>query len=233
MTTIDIRQSHARRARRPTAARTGRRTLVIFGCGAQARYVLENLGSQGGLGSVALVDVVGQSQVGASVNGAVVRWTCEQALDELDPTRCRVIVAHGDNTLKLRLARTLETKGFQYFSAVHRQAMISPTAEVAAGCIINPGAVILPNAVIERHAIVHSGAVVEHDCRIGRGANLGPGAQLAGRVRVGEGAYLYTGCCVAPDVTIGPRAVVGAGAVVLKDVPEAARVVGNPAKVIA
>lgn len=205
---------------------------VIFGCGAQARYVIDNLASQDHAAPHGVVDAEGAAHLDMTINGVPVRWAYEQALQALDPQGYRVIVAHGDGTLKLRIARALESRGFRFFSAVHRQAAISPSAQIAEGCIVNAGAVVLPNVVIERHVIVHSGSVVEHDCRIGCGANLGPGVRLAGRIRVGEGAYLYTGCCVVPDVTIGPRAVVGAGAVVLKDVPEAVRVVGNPAKAI-
>jgi sugar O-acyltransferase (sialic acid O-acetyltransferase NeuD family) len=205
---------------------------VIFGCGAQARYVIDDLSSQDHAAPHGLVDVEGTAHVGTIISGVPVRWAYEQALRELNPADHRVIVAHGENGLKVRIAAALAQRRFRFLSAVHRQAAVSPTAQVGEGCIVNAGAVVLSNAALERHVIVHSGAVIEHDCVVGEGANIGPGVQLAGRVRVGPAAYLYTGSCVIPGVTIGARAVVGAGAVVLRDVPADARVAGNPARPI-
>ncbi len=205
---------------------------VVFGCGAQARYVIDNLSSQSQAVPHGLVDVEGTTHIGTSINGVLVRWGYEQALRELDPAAYRVIVAHGKNALKMRIVTALEQRRFRFLNAIHHHAIISPTAQIGEGCIVNAEAVVLPNAALERHVIVHSGAVIEHDCVIGEGANIGPGVQLAGRVHVGQAAYLYTGSCVIPDVTIGARAVVGAGAVVLHDVPDDARVAGNPARPI-
>lgn len=203
---------------------------VVFGCGSQARYVIDNLRSLGADRLLGLVDLETGSGVGQTWNGVAVRWSLDRALSELSPEGTEVIVAHGDNTLKLRVAERLAGLGFRFFTAVHAQAIVSPSAEIGAGCIVNAGAILLPNCRLERHVIVHSGAVIEHDCVLGEGANVAPGVNLAGRVRVGRGAYLYTGCMVLPKVEIGARAVVGAGTVVLGNVPEGGRVVGNPAR---
>jgi sugar O-acyltransferase (sialic acid O-acetyltransferase NeuD family) len=205
---------------------------VVFGCGSQARYVIDNLRSHGPDELVGLVDLETGAGVGQEWNGVRVRWSRDQALAELDPATCRVIVAHGDNALKCRIAEQLSQAGFRFFSAVHARALVSPSAEIGEGSIVNAGAILLPNCVLERHVIVHSGAVIEHDCVLGEGANVAPGVNLAGRVRVGRGAYLYTGSIVIPKVEIGAFAVVGAGAVVLKNVPEGGRVVGNPARLL-
>jgi sugar O-acyltransferase (sialic acid O-acetyltransferase NeuD family) len=203
------------------------RKYVVFGCGSQARYVIDNMESREGLVD-AMVDLEEGAMVGKFVNGVPVRWKLSDALSELDPDVCTVIIAHGDNALKLRLAGELSQKGFAFATAIHVRASVSPSASIAQGCIVNSGAVIMPNTVIEPHATIHSGSVIEHDCVIGTCANIAPGVSLAGRVRVGKCSYLYTGCCIIPKVTIGENAVIGAGAVVLKDVPDNAKVVGNP-----
>jgi sugar O-acyltransferase (sialic acid O-acetyltransferase NeuD family) len=205
---------------------------VVFGCGSQARYVIDNLRSQGPDELIGLVDLETGAGVGQVWNGVPVRWSRAQALGELDPKTCRVIVAHGDNALKCKVADELAAAGFEFFSAVHARALISPSAQIGEGSIVNAGAILLPNCSLERHVIVHSGAVIEHDCVLGEGANVAPGVNLAGRVRVGRCAYLYTGAMVIPKVEIGPFAVVGAGSVVLRDVPEGKRVVGNPARLL-
>ncbi len=204
-------------------------SIVIFGCGSQALYTVDNLRSQD-IDAVAIVDLEDGEMVGRDIEDVPIRWSLDDALRELDPESTRVIVAHGDNTLKMRVARTLSERGFRFVSALHRKAAISPMADIGDGCIINAGAAVMPHARIGRHVIVHGTAIVEHDCRIGDGANIAPGVSLAGRVTVGAEAYLYTGCCVVPKVSIGARAVVGAGAVVLRNVPEDISVAGNPAR---
>lgn len=205
---------------------------VVFGCGSQARYVIDNLRSRGQREVFGLVDIEGGAQVGKSVSGVEVRWDRSRALAELDSDSCEVIVAHGNAGLKRALVSELSSLGFAFFSAIHDRAIVSGSASVAAGCIVNPGAVLLPDSRLEAHVIVHSGAVVEHDCLLEEGCNIAPGVSLAGRVRVGPDAVLYTGCCVIPGRQIGARAVVGAGAVVVRDVPAEACVVGNPARSI-
>jgi acetyltransferase EpsM len=177
-----------------------------------------------------MVDLEGSGRVGESVDGVPVRWTHHQALELLDPAVCVVIVAHGNNEFKMRVAAELAKRRFAFARAVHRQALVSPTAHIEEGGIVNAGAVIMPDATLKRHVIVHAGAVIEHDCVVDEGANIAPGVMLAGRVRVGREAYVFTGSCVIPDIEIGARAIVGAGAVVLENVPEGACVVGNPAR---
>lgn len=208
------------------------RDLVIFGCGSQALYVADNLLSHGKSMPVAAVDLEGRGSVGGNVTGIPVRWSLDEALTELNPATTLAIVAHGDNALKLRVAAILQAKGFGFFTAVNRMAVISPLAKLGAGCIINAGAMVMPNAVVKDHVIVHGGAIVEHDCVVGDGSNIAPGVSIAGRVQLGRGVYLYTGCVLAPNLKIGDMAVVGAGAVVLKDVAPGRRVAGNPARAI-
>jgi sugar O-acyltransferase (sialic acid O-acetyltransferase NeuD family) len=205
---------------------------VVFGCGSQARYVIDNLRSRSAPDPDGLVDLEAGTAVGSVINGVGVRWNRERALAELDPATTEVLIAHGKNALKRELAALLSARGFRFFSAVHERASVSLDAAIGEGCIVNAGAVLLPNAELKAHVIVHSGAVIEHDCVLGACANVAPGVHLAGRVRVGDEAYVYTGAAVIPGVSIGARAVVGAGAVVLRDVPADARVAGNPARTL-
>ena len=203
---------------------------VIFGCGSQAAYVIDNLRSHGIAGLCGTVDLEGNLPVPREVDDVPVRWRCQEAVEKLDPASCQVIVAHGDNRLKMRVVAKLQERGFRFLNALHREAIVSATAQVGEGCIVNPGVVLQPRSKLEAHVIVHSGSIIEHDCVVEEGANIAPGVTLAGRVRVGREAYVYTGSSVIPGIRIGARAVVGAGAVVLEDVAEGASVVGNPAR---
>lgn len=207
--------------------------LIVFGCGSQALYVVENRRAAGLPAPVAMVDLESGSMVGAAVAGVPIRWNLNDGIGQLDPAGHEVIVAHGDNRRKIEVATLLERFGVRFASAVHPGAMVSPLAILGSGCIVNAGAVVMPQARLGSHVVLHAMSVVEHDCVLEDGANLAPGATLAGRVTVGRGAYVYTGAVVVPKCRIGAFAVVGAGAVVLRDVAEGTTVVGNPARPLA
>jgi UDP-perosamine 4-acetyltransferase len=204
---------------------------VVFGCGSQALYVLDNLLALGERWPDAFVDLEKEPGPDGKFEDIPVLGL-DEALARCHLSDTEVLVAHGDNQRKLSIAGRLASAGFRFFSAVHPSSIISPLAKLGSGCIINAGTTILPRAKIGPHVIIHSGAVVEHDCTLGAGCNIAPGAVMAGRVNVGSGAYLYTGCSIAPRVRIGDGAVVAAGAIVLKSVPDGARVAGCPARPI-
>ena len=103
------------------------------------------------------------------------------------------------------------------------------------GSFINLGATLLDNAPIRIGAEVMIGPNVQiytaahaldADERI-QGVETALPVTIEDRVWIGGGAILL------PGVTIGRDAVVGAGAVVTRDVPAGARVVGNPARILA
>lgn len=204
---------------------------IIFGSGSQAIYVLDIVRAMGWADPLAFVDLQKNPSKGAELAG-IPLVGFEEACSRWAPCEAMVIVAHGNNKLKMATADSLNSAGFSFFQAISPYAMVSPLAKIADGCIVNAGAVILPGAVLSAHVIVHSGAVIEHDCVINEACNIAPGVTLAGRVNVDSGAYLYTGCSIAPGIHIGKGAVIGAGSVVLKSIPDFGRFAGNPAKPI-
>jgi sugar O-acyltransferase (sialic acid O-acetyltransferase NeuD family) len=206
--------------------------LFIFGCGSQAVYVVDCLLARQMALPVAIVDLETGGMVGSAVGPATVTHNLDAALTAFDPRRHRAVVAHGDNRRKLEIVSCLAAAGAAFESALHPAAVISPLAQVAAGCIVNAGAVILPNVRLEPHVIIHSMTSIDHDCQIGEGANIAPGVAMAGRVSVGRGAWIYTGAAVTPKRRIGAFAVVGAGAVVIRDVADGETVAGNPARTL-
>lgn len=205
------------------------KSLIVIGCGSQARYVIDAVAPDT-LHISGLVDVESGSMVGEEINGILVRWSLEQAFSQLTPDKHVLVVAYGNNQEKRDLSKRFAEAGFRFTSVIHPRAHVSPTADIAPGAIVNSLAAVLPNASIGNHAVIHSGAVIEHDNTIGDYANIGPGVSFGGNVEVGEGAYVYTGATVIPKLTIGKWAVVAAGTVVIEDVPDHARVVGNPAR---
>lgn len=143
-----------------------------------------------------------------------------------------VVVAIGDN--KLRLAKTLELQqsGANIVSIIHPSAVISPFASIAPGCVVFAGAVINVDANVGRSCIVNSGAVVEHDCCLHDGVHLSPNAAISGQTEVGECSWIGVGAVTRQSIFIGYDVVVGAGSVIVKNVPNGVTVVGNPAVIL-
>ncbi len=131
------------------------------------------------------------------------------------------------------LCERLLGEGRQLATLVHPSAVIAPSAEIEAGCVIFPNVVIGARSRVGMGTIVNRGALIGHHTEIGPWSFLGPGANVAGAVRLGEQVHVGLAATVRDQLTIGARAVIGAGAVAVADVPADTTVVGIPAKPIA
>jgi sugar O-acyltransferase (sialic acid O-acetyltransferase NeuD family) len=136
----------------------------------------------------------------------------------------------GNTTSRARIDERLSAAGVPFASVVH------PSASLAAGTRLGPGAVVLAQVVtttpitIGRHVVIMPQVVFTHDDVIGDYTTFGAGARLAGGVVVGDGAYIGSGALIREYVTVGAGALVGMGAVVTRDVPPGEVWVGNPAR---
>lgn len=205
--------------------------VIIFGCGAQSKYVLDNLCSnfKSLNHDLVWVDIENkQNPISISQNQKIMG--INDALSLLKKKKASCVIAHGDNKLKENIFKKLNSYKIDYENFVHANSSISTTAKIGKGNIINTNSVILPNSIIGSHNIFHSGSVIEHDCIIDDFVNIGPGVVLAGRVEVGKRSYIFTGSKVAPRVKIGDDVTVGAGSLVLNDIPSGMTVYGSPAK---
>jgi UDP-perosamine 4-acetyltransferase len=219
----------ARVWRRLRGFRTGRSLtsrIVVIGASGHAKVVIDILRDAG-------------EQVECCVGTADSADTCVGAPvlrgdEHLPALRAaglsRAIVAIGSNEVRERLARAVESAGFELASAVSPRAVISPSAKLGRGVAVMPGVIVGAETIVEDLAILNTGATIDHDCRVGRAAHVAPRCALAGRVEVGAGSLLGVGCSVVPGVRIGRGATVGAGGVVTSDVPDGVTVVGVPAR---
>jgi len=142
------------------------------------------------------------------------------------------MVALGDNTARLEMARRAVGLGFTLASAVHPAAQVSTHAVVGQGVAIMPGVVVNAGSVIGDNAVINTCSSVDHDCAIGAGVHIAPGAHLAGYVIVEEEVLIGSGAVVGrgKPIRVGRGAVVGAGSVVINDVAPGTTVAGNPAR---
>ena len=141
-----------------------------------------------------------------------------------------VIVAIGNNDIRLQKHAYLENSGCSLATIIHPKSIISRYASIDRGTVIFAGAIINPYAKVGSSVIVNTGATIDHDCIIGSGAHIAPGAHLAGGVTVGRGTWIGIGVSVRQMIEIGDDIVIGAGAAVVSHLVQPGVYVGIPAK---
>lgn len=141
-----------------------------------------------------------------------------------------VIVAIGNNQIRLSKSNLLVKFGANLITLIHPSAVVSPFASVGRGGFIAAAAILQVDSCIGDACIINTNAVVEHDCDIADGVHVSPSAVLAGAVNVGELSWVGAGASIKQLVNIGSGVTVGAGAVVICNVADGNTVVGNPAR---
>lgn len=147
-------------------------------------------------------------------------------LDQLEG----VVVAIGDNTIRLKKLSMLLEHGAVLSSIVHPQAVVSRYAIIGVGSVVFAGVVINADVRIGMGAILNTGCSVDHDCSLADAVHISPGARLAGGINVEQCAWIGMGAVVKQLLTVGAYSIVGAGAVVVNNVPENTVVKGVPAQ---
>ncbi len=144
----------------------------------------------------------------------------------------RILIAIGDNAVRLRLAEKAVAMGFELAAAIHPRATVAEGVKIGAGSVLMAGSVVNPGAIIGANCIINTCASVDHDCILGDGVHICPGAHLAGNITVGSGTMIGVGAVVRDRVRIGRNCIIGAGAAVVGDIPDDSVAVGVPAKVV-
>jgi sugar O-acyltransferase (sialic acid O-acetyltransferase NeuD family) len=200
--------------------------VLIIGSGGHATVVADILAQTSGVTPLGFI-----SRDPAMGNGTVPALAVlgdESALASI--AHDGVVVAIGDNRLRMTVARKLVEDGETLVSAIHPSAIIAPGATIEPGCMICAGAVVNPGVTVGINTILNTGCTIDHHCALGDHVHIAPGVNLAGSVTVGQGAFVGIGACVVQGVRIGPWAVIGAGAAVIGDVAADKCVVGVPAR---
>jgi acetyltransferase EpsM len=205
--------------------------ILIVGAGTQAKYILDIIKHYPDHKILNIVDVEDNPEISnKNLEGIEIISDLDAILSKTARS-VKVILAHSDNKMKEMLAKKLEEWEFEFVSIIHPQTVISASAKIGKGVIINPNVTIMPYACIGDHVMIHSHVVIEHDNKIEDFVNIAPGVNLAGYVTLKRGATIFTGANIIPSVTIGAYSVVGAGSTVLDDLPENCVAFGSPAKI--
>jgi acetyltransferase EpsM len=141
-----------------------------------------------------------------------------------------LIIAIGNNSTRKKMG--LRFSDYNFFTIVHKTAIVSPSVALGSGTVVMLQAIINAEAKIGNHVIINTGALIEHDCNIEDFVHISPNVTLSGNVSIGQGSHIGSGAIVIPGVKIGKWCTIGAGTVVINDIPDGATVIGNPGKII-
>lgn len=203
------------------------RRLSILGAGGHGKVVADAAENCGRWDEIIFYDDIwpAQTQSGPWRIAGSVRDFMEGPAENSD-----VVVAFGDNALRVQFAERLRNAGFRLVSIIHPAAVVSAHATIDLGTVVFAGAVINIGAEIGTACIINTRAVIEHDCVLGKAVHVSPGANLAGLVTIGNESWVGIGACIRQQIKVGRNVTIGAGAVVVAPLPDDVTVVGNPAR---
>jgi sugar O-acyltransferase (sialic acid O-acetyltransferase NeuD family) len=141
-----------------------------------------------------------------------------------------LIIAIGNNKIRVELAQQLTKSGATFINAIHPRSIIARSCQLGTGNMICAGAIVNPGTVIGNQVIINTGATVDHHNEIADAVHIAPGVHLGGDVKVNLGAFVGIGAIVMPQKEIGAWATVGAGAMVHRSVEAHTAVIGVPAR---
>lgn len=200
--------------------------LVIIGAGGHGRVVADCAEQTEQYHKIIFLDdnfIERKSNAVWDINGPISDWSKYQ--QEAD-----FIIALGNNTLRAKLQRELQTNNASITNIIHPTASVSPLSQLGRGIVVFANAVINIGTNIEDGCIINTGALVDHDCLIEPYCHISPGAHIAGGVKVGTMTWLGIGSSVIECVTIAKHCQIGAGAVVTQNTDSHFLYLGVPAK---
>ena len=159
--------------------------LVIIGGGGQAKVIIDALSLNNFL-KVIIVDPNAKSDTLLGIP------IIDRLSSKYDKFPKKYIVAIGDNYRRWQVVqKLLETDPeTNFYTSVHKTAIVSNRAYVGAGSVICAGAIVGVNSKIGSHSIINTKSIVDHDCLIKDYANIGPNVTLGGGVEVGIRSFV-------------------------------------------
>ena len=141
-----------------------------------------------------------------------------------------LFVAIGNDTIRERTQRELESAGAELPVLIHPHAVIAQDVEVGVGSVVMAGVVINSCTRIGRGCIINTGATIDHDNIIEDFVHVSPGVNTGGSVRIGTGTWIGLGSKIVNNVNITGGWTGGAGGVGGKDINIGGTDVGGPAR---
>ena len=210
--------------------------VVIIGSGQHCHVVLYNMRAQGIYEAVCILD----SDVRLAhtcVNGIMVEHYQNFDAQRLKELRekygtNKFFIGFGAMKYRQKVFDFFIEEGWEAVNIIHPDAVVSSTAQLGKGVLIECGCLITPSPIIGNNVVVNTGSQVNHDNVVEDHVYIASGVVLSGGVTIGANTLLDDGVIVTLGHRVGKNCIVGAGAVVTKDLPDNVVAYGAPCRVV-
>jgi len=134
--------------------------------------------------------------------------------------------------LRKKLNKYYSESGFFFSSLVSKDSIISKSAEIGEGTIIQSGVYVSAESIIGNFVKLNVKCNIMHDSIIGSYSTIAPNAVVLGKVKIGELCYIGSNATILPNIRICDNVIIGAGAIVNKDIDKSGTYAGVPVKQI-
>lgn len=141
-----------------------------------------------------------------------------------------LVITPDNPSVREKLYDRYKKLGFKFKTLIAPEAVISKSAHISEGCVIQSLCNISSDVSLGKCVRVNTGANIMHDTVVGDFSTVAPNAVLLGRCNIGCECYIGANATILPGVKIYGGVLVGAGAVVCKDINSSMTVVGVPAR---
>ena len=132
--------------------------------------------------------------------------------------------------VRCNLYKRYKESGFNFTSIVSPDALVSKSAAIGEGCMIQGFCNVSSNVKLGVCVRVNTLSSIMHDTVVGDFTTIAPSSVILGRCKIDEKVYIGSNSTILPSLTVHQSSTIGAGAVVTKDVSEGITVVGVPAR---
>lgn len=141
------------------------------------------------------------------------------------------IIAVGEPSARKLLADRIADNGYKLTTLIDESAVVSETATIATGCIINAGVIVSSKVRLDENCMVMYQAIIGHDAHVKNNCVICPKATVGGHSIVGERCFLGISSSMKQGVNLGDNVIIGMGSMVFRDVEAENTVIGNPARI--
>lgn len=163
----------------------------------------------------------------------VVLGTDEDIVDfDEDIKRKPVIITPDLPNIRQKIHRYYDTNGFLFTQLISKKAMISASAEIGEGTVVQRGVNISADVKIGDFVKLNTYSNIMHDSTVGNYTTIAPNAVILGYVKIGKCCYIGANSTVLPNVEICDNVTIGAGALVTKNITKPGTYIGTPARLM-
>lgn len=210
--------------------------IILIGAGQHCNVVMYNIAAEGKYEAACIAEV-DKEKWGREVNGVPVVPFVNFSKDAMNKVEEAFhtnlfFISFGAMRWRKKVFEFLLQNGWEAVNIIHPDAVVSPTAKIGKGVLIECGCLITPSPVIGNNVVVNTGSQVNHDNIVEDHVYIASGVILSGGVTIGNNTLLDDGVIVTLGTKVGKDSLIGAGAVVTKDIPDGVVAYGNPCKVV-